>query len=327
MLTLLVSAKMGHMGVYGEHDNRFRERPAALAILSVSLFSTLSCALISSSLVSLLRVLATRERRSEFPLFLYFPFASDPFSGLYPIRVDQAVRAAGIAFAIPLVLALVLLFFFPTTQRLSGRLVLHTFVCSLITFGTLAPLLDAKFFHDFRLFTRLESNPALGIFAGVAIALAILLVVVERRAVRLLGNVYDTDTPGKRIYLWLLRIPLPFALLAALCQLNGWAAGAIASLTVVVVTFFEVISHLPRQQYERFSDVRMREAAATWPIVAVLLIGGAIWLFGFELLHFPRRVVRIDDGKPAIVRLDEIQELQKSTFEPKIDMNWSRQKK
>jgi len=314
------------MGVYGKHDNRLRERPSALALVSVSLFTTLVCALIASGFVSLLRVLATRATRSEFPLLLYFPFASDPFSGLYPLRVDQSMRAAGIAVAIPVILALVLLFFFPSTQKLSGRLALHTFVCSLIAFGTLAPLVDPKLFHDFRLFTRLELNPALGIFAAGAIVLALLLVAVERRAVRILGNVYSTDTPGRRLYLWLLRIPLPFALLAALCQLNAWTAGAIASVIVIVATFFEAISHLPRQQYERLSDVRMREAAATWPIVSAILIGGSVWLFGLELFHFPRRVVRIDDGRVAIERLDEIQESQKTTFEPKIELNWSKER-
>ncbi|MGK2858119.1 MAG: hypothetical protein ACSLFQ_13030 [Thermoanaerobaculia bacterium] len=314
------------MGVYGEHDNRFRERPSALALVSMSLFSTIACALISSGIVSMLRVLATRETRSEFPLLLYFPFAADPFSGLYPLRVDQAVRAAGIAIAVPVVVGLILVFFFPTTQKLAGRLSLHTFVCSLITFGTLAPLVDQKLFHDFRLYTRLELNPALGIVVGCAVVMVILLILVERRCVRVLANVFDLGSPGKRLYLWLFRIPLPFAILATLSQLNGWTAGAIASLVVIGATFFEAVSHVPQYRFERLSNVQMREAAATWPIVTTVLVFSSVWLFGFELLQFPRRAVRIDAGKPAIVRLDELQESQKETFEPKIDLNWSKGK-
>ncbi|MCM2314153.1 MAG: hypothetical protein NDJ92_03255 [Thermoanaerobaculia bacterium] len=315
------------MGIYGEHDNRFRERPSALALVSMSFFSTIACAMISSGVVSLLRVLTTRETRSEFPFLLYFPFASDPFLGLYPLRVDQSVRAAGIAIAIPAIVALVLLFFFPTTQKLAGRLSLHTFVCSLITFGTLAPMVDRKLFDDFRLYTRLDLNPALGIVVAGVVVMAVLLVLVERRAVRVLGNVADVGSPGKRLYLWLLRIPLPFAVLAALCKLNGWTDGAIASLVVIAATFFEAISHVPRYQFERLGNVRMREAAATWPIVTAVLLCGSVWLFGLDLLHFPRRAVRIDDGKPSIVRLDALQESQKKQFEPKIEMNWSKERK
>jgi len=315
------------MGFYGVHDDRFRERPSALALFSVSLFSTLACALLSSGFVSVLRVAITRTVRGEFPLVVYMPFASDPFAGLYPLRVDQSIRAAGTAIAIPLVVALVLVFFFPTTQKISGRLNLHTFVMCLVAFGTLAPVVDAGLFRDFRLYTRLEREPALGIVAGAAVVLALLLGLVERRAVRILGNVYDTSTPGKRLYIWLLRVPLPFALLATLAQMSGWTAGAIASLVVIAATFFETISHLPSVAHEAFSDVRMREAAATWPVVAVVLIGASVWAFGSDPLHVPKRAVRIANDTPSFVQLDDLQGSQKESFEPKIDLKWSKGKK
>jgi hypothetical protein len=318
---------MLRMGFYGVHDDRFRERPSALALFSVSLFSTLACALLSSGLISILRVAITRTIRAEFPLVVYMPFAADPFAGLYPLRVDQSIRAAGPAIAIPLVLALLLLFFFPTTQKISGRLNLHTFVSCLVAFGTLAPVLDPGLFRDFRLVTRLEREPALGIVVGAAVALAVVLGLIERRAVRVLGNVYDTGSPGKRLYLWFLRIPLPFALLAALAQTNGWTAGAIASLVVIAVTFFETISHLPKVQHEAFSDVRMREAAATWPIVAAVLIAASVWAFGSDLLHVPRRAVRIEGNTPSFVPLDKLQGSQRETFEPKIELKWHKGKK
>jgi len=318
---------MCSMGFYGVHDDRFRERPSALALFSVSLFSTLACALIASGFVSVLRVALTRTVRGEFPLVFYMPFASDPFEGLYPLRVDQSIRAAGTAIAIPLIVALVLVFFFPTTQKISGRLNLHTFAMCLVAFGTLAPVVDPGLFRDFRLFSGLEREPSLGIVAGAAVVLAVVLVFVERRAVRILGNVYDTSTPGKRLYIWLLRIPLPFALLATLAQMSGWSAGAIAALVVIAATFFETISHLPSVAHEAFSDVRMREAAATWPVVAAILIGASLWAFGSDLLQLPKRAVRIEENKPSFVRLDKLQGSQKESFEPKIDLKWSKGKK
>ena len=314
------------MGFYGVHDDRFRERPTGLALFSVSLFSTLACALVSSGLVSLLRVVLTRSVRTEFPLVVYMPFASDPFAGLYPLRVDQSIRAAGPAIAAPLLVGLILLFFFPTTQKISGRLNLHTFVSCLVAFGTLAPLLDPALYRDFRLYTRLEREPSLGALIGAAVALAVVLAIVERRAVRILGNVYDVGSPGKRIYLWFLRIPIPFAILGALAWGNGWTAGALASLIVVAATFFETISHLPKVQHEAFSDVRMREAAATWPVVAAILIAASVWAFGFEMLFVPKRVVKIEGTTPSFVRLDQLQGTQKETFEPKIDMKWHKRK-
>jgi hypothetical protein len=315
------------MGFYGVHDDRFRERPSALALFSVSFFSTLACALLASAFVSLLRVFMTRGVRAEFPLVIYLPFASDPFAGLYPLRVDQSIPSAGVAIAVPLVLALVLLFFFPTTQKISGRLNLHTFVSCLVAFGTLAPVLDPRLFRDFRLFTNLEREPALGIVVGAAVALALVLGLVERRAVRILGNVYDTSSPGKRLQTWLLRIPLPFASIATLAEMSGWTAGALASLVVIAVTFFETISHLPRVGHESFSDVRMREAAATWPVVAAILVSASVWAFGSELLHVPKRAIRIEDDKPSFVALDRLQGSQKETFEPKIDLKWNKEKK
>jgi hypothetical protein len=315
------------MGFYGVHDDRFRERPSSIALFSVSLFSTLACALISSAIVSSLRVMTTRTVRPEFPLMFYFPFGSDPFAGLYPLRVDQSIRAAGPAIAIPLALALVLLFFFPTTQKISGRLNLHSFVCCLVAFGTLAPVLDPGLFRDLRLYMRIEREPALAIVGAAAVALAVVLGLTERRTYRVLGNVYDTGSPGSRLYLWLLRVPIPFLLLAAIAQLSGWTAGAIASLVVVGATFFETISHLPKVGHEAFSDVRMREAAATWPVVAAILIGGSVWAFGSELLPLTRRVVLVKENTPTFVRLEALQQSQKVTFEPKIELNWSREKK
>lgn len=315
------------MGFYGVHDDRFRERPSSLALFSVSLFSTLACALISSAIVSLLRVMITRTVRREFPITLYFPFASDPFAGLYPLRVDQSLEAAMPAIAVPLALALLLVLFFPTTQKISGRLNLHTFAACLVAFGTLAPVLDPGLFRDFRLYTRLEREPALAMLGGAVVVLAVVLGFVERRAFRVLGNVYDTGSPGKRLYLWLLRIPVPFLTLAALAQLAGWTAGAIASLVVVGATFFETISHLPKVQHEAFSDVRMREAAATWPIVAAILVAGSVWAFGSDLLRLPKRAVRVEGTTPSFVRLDALQETQKKTFEPKIEMKWHKGKK
>lgn len=298
-----------------------------LALVSVSLSSTLACALTSSAFVSLLRVITTREARSEFPLLFYFPFASDPFAGLYPLRADMSIRAAAPAIAIPLIVALLLLFFFPTAQKLSARLNLHTFVTCLLTYGTLAPLLDAELFRDFRLFTKLEPEPALAFVVGAAVVLAVLLALVERRAVTVLGNVYDTSSPGKRLGLWIMRVPLPFALVATLAQLNGWTAGAIASLVVIAATFLEAISHLPRVKHESFSDVRMREAAATWPVVATILIGASVWAFGSDLLQRPRRAVRIEENRPSFVELDKLQGSQKETFEPKIDLKWHKGRK
>ncbi|MBI2215482.1 MAG: hypothetical protein HYU52_17670 [Acidobacteria bacterium] len=315
------------MGIYGEYDGRFRDRPSSLALVSVSLFSTLACALISSAIVSFLRVMITRTVRHELPLALYFPFAADPFSGLYPLRSDQSIRAAAPAIAIPLALALVLLFFYPTTQKLAGRLNLHTFVTCLVVFGTLAPVLDPALFRDFRFAARLEREPALAMAAAAAVLLAFVLGLIERRTFRILGNVYDTSSPGKRLYLWLLRVPPPFLALAASAQLSGWTAGAIASLVVVVATFFETISHLPKVHHESFSDVRMREAAATWPFIAALLIGASVWAFGSEPLRLTQRAVRVEGTSLSFVPLDALQASQKETIEPKIEMNWHKERK
>ncbi len=315
------------MTIYGETNDQFRPKPGSLALLSVSLFSSLTGALVGASIASVARVFATRALRPEFPLVIYLPFASDPFAGLYTLRSYHAVLGAAPALAAPLLLALAILFVFPSSQTLASRLTVHTIVCTVIAYGSLAPLLDLRLIQHFRVLTGVERIPSLALFGAIALVLVLLIALVERRVYLVLGNVCLVDTPARRLLLWIVRIPTPFLGLALLCELNGWRGGAIASLAIVAVTFLESILHAPAYRFEQLTDVKMRGAALTWPLVAAALVAASLWIFGSAAARMPGRVVTIDDGKPSTAPLDRTQDTNREKFEPKIEMRWSKPKK
>lgn len=315
------------MTLYGEFDNRFRAKPSALAIVSVTLFASACGALLATALLSSVRTLATRSVNAEFPLVFYAPLADNPFAGLYPLSSDQVLEPVAWAVGVSIAFALALVVLYPSSQTLASRLALHSLVTMILAFAGFAPLADLSLLSAIRVGTDLSPSMALGILVAGVVAVAVLIAFIERRVIRILGNVFSTDSPGARLRIWLLRIPIPCLVLGLLSWLNGWIGGAAACAAVIGATFFENISQIPKKQFEELREPLMREAAATWPFAAAILLGTGIWLFGLEAASLPRRAIVVDKGNPVLRARDSVAAENRKELEPKIEIHRSRVKK
>ncbi|HEY5611141.1 MAG TPA: hypothetical protein VIL97_08030 [Thermoanaerobaculia bacterium] len=311
------------MTIYGEEDLQFRPRPSRAALVA----TTLSQALVSAQLTALVLtavVALLANLRKWSPEWVFFaPFADEPILPAFTPS-DDALSLASLAGAVAaLFLGVIIANFWPTDQKLSIRLFVYTFATSLIVYGTV-PIAFAP--SRFKLFAAV---PTLVSAAFTGIVAAWLVMRIEKRIIEMMGGFFTTTTPAKRLGLWAIRIPMPFALIGALAWLNGDRPRAYAAGVAIVATLLENLSRVPASTFERVSEPHLREAAATFPIIALILLGGSIWLFGLDAAKVPGRAVVASSKGVELVRVSELAraaEARRKEEEPKIQIWWSKEK-
>ncbi|HUF18306.1 MAG TPA: hypothetical protein VMS12_09720 [Thermoanaerobaculia bacterium] len=317
------------MTIYDGNSQQFQPR-ASLAVLSLVSASIFVLALVITPLAaSALEAGLAAASGWPGPLILHSPPASHA-EEIYSywredswLRAGPAVTAAGCA-----VLGLLLMYFWPTDQKMATRLFVHGLATMLVLFGFVAPGLDDR--------TATVIPPTLWMILCVS-AGAWLLMRFERRTLALLKNLYEVDTPGKRLTIWSARFLPAFALIAILCAFNQYLPGVYASLIGIAATFLETISHQPTRSFERLGNPRMQEAAVTLPILAIGLLAVSIYVFGAAAhpAFQPRALVISAQPSVSIEPLALVRSRYtwhppkvepEAPEEPKIDIRWSKPK-
>ncbi|HVR44903.1 MAG TPA: hypothetical protein VMS56_15835 [Thermoanaerobaculia bacterium] len=313
------------MTIYGEFDAQFRKKPAIWRILVIAV----SSAAIASVLVSLLVGLAVGilgrghdpEGVAAFGLFAPPVFLASP---LFDAALHTQPSFPWIVGAVALACAVVLLFFWPGNPTLASQILLGTHAAALIAFGAMALCIESILAR--RVFLREVSQVA---GEGAVLLLTIVLAVAgERKIIAVLANLVSMQSPARRIALWLVRLAIPFGILGFL----GWAEGSLATAAAagafLLVTLVENLTRPPATGLLQLRDVEMREAAATLPIVAILLVAGSIWLSG-GVPQRDERVMLWRGGKrisfaPPSEAWREMGLMRPITRESVIRMQWSR---
>lgn len=277
------------MSVYGEIDLRFRPRPAGWRIFLVSLSQFVIALSLTSLISSVLAVTVLRASELRYPLLVYAPPWETLWSRVsarYVVSTETLLtRGAGYAF---LVVAVVVFWLWPTRQSLATRHFAYTFALVMAIFGAGAWVGDSP------LRARILDDPSV---IGIAVGAIILCALIERRALELLGNVITAEKPSQRLLLWSLRI-VPSATLMALF---GFAVKRDVTIVLAalyaLITLLVALSYRPGKGFEALGEVRMREAAAILPVVALLLIAGSWWVFGCDVTgRDPRGVAYTEKG-------------------------------
>lgn len=290
------------MTVYGEGEEQFRPAPRRLTLLVVSASLVLISAALTSWLVAMTEQLLAMTAGWKRGLLLHAPFAGSASNSVFYrselagwFGAGDALIASAAVFLVPLAIHL-----FPIERTLLSRLTQFRLCTTVVVMAVLAPAFDRSAFAAFSELTFVDSAVWRVLFASAAIWL---LLIIERRENEILTLFHRMETPAQRIRRWSVRIPAGFALLAVICFLNGYPAGAYASAGAIAATFLENVSHVPRERYSEVRDVHLRESAATLPLIAAVLIALSVWLFGAPLADRPARMIEM--RKPGDVRLIE----------------------
>lgn len=235
------------MSIYGETIAEFRQRPALWRMALVALSQLVIGATIANLLLA----------GCDATILIHAGIAKAVILRLtdwMPLRGFDALHAViAIGF---LIVAEIVLDFLPAPHGLASRHFVIAVAQSLAAFGAGVLALNQPLI------------PAM----VIALAAALMCVRAEVAAIRLLSNVLDMQLPLHRVTLWLLRIGL-------------WSAAALLPLSIrwpllgfAAVTLFVNLSTKPKDAWQRVDDPQMREATATLPIVAALLVAAAIWM-------------------------------------------------
>lgn len=263
------------MTIYGTFDDQFRQRPALWRLAAVSGSLLLLC----SGLVSLLVGATigftsgqTRFHRGEIldapPLFLpgvLFDAAEATFPWF-----PQAVAGGA------LLLAVLVLWLWPTSQSLTAQLFQYAFGLDLAIFAILSPAITSA----------LAKKPApdkLMLIAPEAVAAIVAIVLLFRAESKLtttLRNVLPVEHPSKRLGYWSIRFLPAMALLAGAAWFEGATGTLAATGSAIVLTGLHNLARPPRQRFEQLRHVEMREAAAVLPLLTLLLLGALWWGWG-----------------------------------------------
>lgn len=278
------------MTIYGENDFQFRPAPSTLALFSAATALLLLCAELANALVGLMHLLLARAAGLVAPVVFYVPFLGNPRMPFYsaPPLGPLYDFATPIVVAVSALLVVALIHLWPTEQRLAIRLFIHAMALSLVLTGCLAPSFDLSSFDGLTAFAPVPPLAWAALFIALGIWLAIS---VERQTIVLLSNLFSMATPAQRLRHWVVRVPVAMILLAAIAFLGGFSAGAFAAVAVLLATLLENISRRPRERYQLVDHPEMREAAATLPIVAAVILGAVIFAFGFPALRGDSRAL------------------------------------
>ncbi len=263
------------------------------------------------------------------PLILHAPPAAHP-EEVYSywtedswLRAGPAIAAGGCAIA-----GWMLMFFWPTDQKLGTRLFVHGLALTLVLFGFVTAGFDER--------TAGMLQPALWMVLCIT-AGAWSVMRFERRSFALLKNLYEVETPSKRLVIWSARILPGLLLIALLSALNGYMPGVYASAIGIAATFLETISHQPKRSFERLGNPRMQDAVVTLPILALGLLAVSIYVFGAPAhsAFRPRAVVISSEPAVSIEPLSIVRSRYswhppkaepEEPEEKKIDIRWSKPK-
>jgi len=277
------------MTIYGEFDPRFRKRPTRLVLGVVSISLLLTAMSVLSVVVSSGDLLFARQKGLA-------AIALDPSIVSSPslARIARSEGVAGIApavilGAVLLALAVLLLFFFPTDQRLESRL-------AVIAIALASSILALREFISTILVSTLTDPSTLPPAVGVAIAL-LLILTSERKTNSLLSAIYDLHSPIRRFLLWSVRLLPAFAVLLGIAFVSHsteakWAVGA-----AVALTFLATIGTKPVPGWEDLREPEMLEAAAMLALFALPLFAAHLWFFGLAPLR-EERFVYLENNKP-----------------------------
>lgn len=289
------------MTIYGEFDSQFRKKPALWRMLVISL----SAAIVSSILVSLyVGVAIAAAGRSHNPegaaWILYAPPVMLPAllfeSASATIRLFPVAVSGG-----ALLIGTLLSFFWPAKSTLATQIVLGVQAVGFLTFGAIAPVTASLLWR----IDRIRSLREVALEGSIILIALALLIAAERKTVGMISNLVSVHSPSRRFGLWLVRQAVPFGLLGGLAFAAGAVATAVAAAAMLAVTLLENLARPPASRFQQLRDIEMREAAASLPILAAILLAGSFWLFGGAPLRPDRAVIFQRGGKPELGTLDE----------------------
>ncbi|HUP64250.1 MAG TPA: hypothetical protein VM557_03110 [Thermoanaerobaculia bacterium] len=268
------------MTIYGEFDSQFRARPAAWRMLLVAFGTLLIAAFSVSVLLAAVIAAAGRAHRPESAAVAFQAPPLPSFGLLFEAGIATVPSLHLIIAAIAVALALVMAFIWPISPRLSSQVAISIRAQALLAFGVIAPVLAFVMIRR-----QLIDGPAELIEEIVAVvAAAVAIIAVERRHVALLAEILPLDSPLHRLKWWMVRLAIPFAIVGGLAWLTGHLAIAAGAAAVLGLTLIETLSRAPRSRFLEWKDVAMKEAAATIPLIAVVIVAAAVWAFGFSPL-------------------------------------------
>lgn len=263
------------MTIYGESGTRFRPRPSKVAVAAVCSSLFLIFLLLSTyGAAAGDLILASRHGMESVAL--------DP--ALFSAPRLQTTTAAGEIerAAVPAALVgigAIVLFLFPTAQKLESRLAVQLFA---LASATTALRIAAA-----------ERESVIMLAAG---ALSILLAYAsEKSAITILAQLYDLQHPLRRVTLLITRLSIAFALLIALSLLSE-SFEALLSLAVIgVVMLLAALATKPAERWEELRDPHMRESAAVLPLIAIAALLAHFWFFGLASVREQRFVYSSGD--------------------------------
>jgi hypothetical protein len=289
------------MTIYGEFDSQFRKKPALWRMLVISLSAAIVSSILVSVYVSLAIAAAGRSHNPEGAAWIFhappvmlpgFLFESASATlRLFPLAVSGGALLVGT----------ILSFFWPAKSTLATQIVLGVQAVGFLTFGAIGPATAALHWR----MDRIRSWRDVVIEGTIILIALLLLIAAERKTVGMLANLVSVHSPSRRFGLWLVRQAVPFGLLAGVAFAAGSVATALAVAAMLVVTLLENLARTPASRFQQLRDIEMREAAASLPILASLLLAGSLWLFGMAPFRPDRAVIYQRGGTPEFGTLEE----------------------
>lgn len=314
------------LSIYGEPSTQFRPRPSGPVILVFSLACTIAGSVLGALMFSLARTLATRALRDDYVFSVHAPLGANPSLGLFPLHSHVIVMGAAIAAAAVALVTTLFIAFYPASQKLANRLALDSIGTAVIAVGAVATIADQGLLRAVSRWKELSELESAGALAAAVLALLVVLVWLERRTMSLMGNLFEVDRPSRRMMLWALRVPLPWAAFAGLCTLGRWWGGVIAAAGVILVTLVDDLVHFPALRYEALDRPKMHEGLAGALIAALILGAGSVWAFGLPAAHVTPRALVIEKGSASFVPVSELTNRIQEDVMPRIEMKWSNEK-
>jgi hypothetical protein len=293
---------------------------------ALALFCTLIGAVLGPLMFSLARTLTTRALRSDYVLNLHAPIGANPSLGLFPLHSNQIVIGAAVAAPVVAVLTVLFIALYPASQKLANRLAILAIGTAVLAAGVMAPVADLALVRALSRWKGLSEIASMGAVAAVIGVALMAIIWLERHVICLLGNLFEVDTPARRLRLWAIRVPLPWGLFAGTCTLADWWGGVIASAGIVVVTLVDDLVHYPARRYESLDHPKMYEGVTAAAIVAIVLGGASAFSFGLPAARLVPRAIVIDSGSVTRVPVSDLTyRIQEETM-PRMKMQWSEEK-
>jgi hypothetical protein len=280
------------MSVYGDFDFRFRPKPAYWRIALTSLGQLLIAAVLAALFLGLADMLVLRNSGLRRAWLIHgAPWQRlagiERLSGYASIVAEERTRAMPFLAGGALLLAM-LIYFWPLAPMLGRRMFAMSLVQMIMLF-TVWPIVIAANLY---------------VAAAVLIVAIFFVIRAEGWIANDLANVIELQRPGRRVTLWLIRVVPASAILGALAYRNEYVEGWIAAAAFATLTFFVAIARRPPARYEKLDGVELREAGAATPIVALMFVGAAFFVFGGEPIVIEKRLIVIGPDSGIVSRMD-----------------------